>query len=174
MKSESFLLFIEEFKEITGKYPQFFNNLGGLSWFRDIFQLVDKKIIYKILMKWKSKPPDKKILSDLKESLNHKTSGDNYIERLLIYQDQEERSLIYLLIFFGLQIEDNIKNSIKETENKINKLEENLQFLRKLSAGKKIANYIEEAMDDEFELKPLRTRIDMRKIKDLYNKNESN
>ena len=175
MQSISLKLFIQDFIEISKKgYPQFFNDFKGNSWFRDAFQLLDKKIIYKILSKWKKQKLSQEIFLDFKKVLNYQIPRDNYIERLLLYQGQEEKELIYLLINFGLEIDSNVNNSIIEIEKKINRLENNLQFLKKLRAGKKIANYIEEAMDDEFDLKPLRSRIDMRKIKDLYNKNGSN
>ena len=39
--------------------------------------------------------------------------------------------------------------------------------LEKLVASKRIVKYLEDAMFDEFEMKPLRTKIDFRKFKDL-------
>jgi hypothetical protein len=48
--------------------------------------------------------------------------------------------------------------------NKCIELEYEKYVIKKLIAGKKIANFIEDAMNDEFEMKPLRTAID----KNLY------
>lgn len=45
--------------------------------------------------------------------------------------------------------------------------------LEKLVASKKIVEFIEDAMYDEFEMKPLRTRIDMRKIQDIIEEREN-
>ena len=90
----------------------------------------------------------------------------NYFLRLLIY-NRDDTELIYLMIHFGLEVDDNIFRAIVESESKIEKLQRNILILRRLKAGIKIAKFIENAMDDEFEMKPLRTKIDLRKFKDL-------
>jgi hypothetical protein len=42
--------------------------------------------------------------------------------------------------------------------------------LEKLVASKKIVKYLEDAMFDEFEMKPLRTKIDLRKFEEIIKK----
>ncbi len=42
----------------------------------------------------------------------------------------------------------------------------------KIRAGRKIAKYIKEALNDEFEMKPLVTRINMRKFRELMKENK--
>jgi hypothetical protein len=43
------------------------------------------------------------------------------------------------------------------------------EYFNKVEAGRKIVRYIKNALNDEFEMKPLRTKIDLKKFKELIN-----
>jgi len=164
--------FIEDYYKLNkNKFikPETWGGYLPKSWFHDAFFNINVEIILKILKVWRKENLKKEILEDFKECLNYKTMRGNYFNRIINYRNQENREIIYHLIYFGLEVDENILETINDLDKKIDNLEEEKMFLEKLKAGHKIDNYIEEAMDDEFEIKPLRMRIDMRKIKDLYN-----
>lgn len=71
---------------------------------------------------------------------------------------------------FGLFLTDEICKKLINKKNKqlieLNKIKKEKDFLEKILFGKKIVKFVEKEMDDEFEMKPMRTRIDMRKIEE--------
>lgn len=172
MKKEiSHIRFIEDYYKLKrNKYinPQFWGGHLPKSWFNDVFFNLNLDVICKVLKIWRENPPSEDILENFKECLNYKTLTDNYFHRIILYRNKENREIIYHLIHFGLEVDNNITLAVDEIESKIKQLEEDKLFLKKVKAGKKIAQYIEEAMDDEFEMKPLRTKIDLGKIKRMY------
>lgn len=76
----------------------------------------------------------------------------------IFYSTLPEKDCKFLLLNINLEI------------LKIEKLKEKKEKLEKTLYGKKIVKFIEKEMDDEFEMKPMRTKIDMNRIKDLYEK----
>jgi hypothetical protein len=80
-----------------------------------------------------------------------------------------------LCVYFGADIDN---SNPEEDEVYVNCLELievtyniNLEKLKiKIRAGRKIAKFIKDALNDEFEMKPLRTKIDLRKFEDLIKK----
>lgn len=146
------------------------NSWGGnlpKSWLIDVFYNLSLDIILKIFRNWRKIKLPEEILKDLKECLNYKTLKQNYFKKIIYNNDDKTKELIYHLIYFGLEIDNNIQDAVNEIDNKIRILKNKKQFLLEVKAGKKIANYIEIAMDDEFEMKPLRTKIDLGKIQRL-------
>jgi hypothetical protein len=169
MRTLSHSQFAKDFKIVTGKEYRLLKDTDWYIpsyWFHDIFTMLDNKILTKVLKMWKKESPSEEVLEDFKKSINY-IKKDNYFLRLLTY-NKDDSELIYLMIHFGLEVDDNIFRAIIDIETRIEKLEINKIFLKRLQAGIKIAKYIEEAMDDKFEMKPLRTKIDLRKLKDLY------
>jgi hypothetical protein len=146
------------------------NSWGGYlpkSWFNDVFFNLSFEVILLILKGWRKNPPSFEVLENFKDCLNYKTMGENYFNRIITFRNHKNREIIYHLIYFGLECDQNILDAVDEISKKIERLEEDKLFLEKIKAGKMIAEYIEDAMDDEFEMKPLRAKIDLGNIKRL-------
>jgi len=166
MKTVSHYYFMTDYIKLVANgnnYTTYWGYLQSKLWFQDACQTTNVNVIIKILKKWKNNNPSKDILEDFKMCLNYKMMQDNYFQRIIRNSYDENKELIYLLTYFGLEIDNDINKAINEISNKINNLQKSKLFLEKLRAGKKIAKYIDNAMDDRLEMKPLRTRIDIRK-----------
>jgi hypothetical protein len=129
------------------------NNRDCSEWIVDTLE-VEFDFFVNTFEKWKKKSPGEEVLEDLKKVIN-----DSYEEIIpRIFNRLKTEKIINLLVYFGLEEEIYI--------NLMQGIMECINIFDKAFAGKKIANFIENAMDDEFEMKPLRTKIDLRKIKD--------
>lgn len=142
---------------------------------------------------WKRYPPCKFILDDFKTVLNY--NGDIFIdavEKYIIYDTSEyfenkyyyseneysdcmdylnnKKKLFEYFLDFGYEITDKDMEKIKDIEDRKSNI---LNQFIKIRAGKKIARFIEKAMDDEFELSELRKRIELRRFKDLMKEKEN-
>jgi hypothetical protein len=129
------------------------------------------------------KPPSKEVLNEFKDILKIKieyfereefelkdkniieiiidcTFTNSYVDRHYNIKLEDCFDLIELLAYYEVEVDKYIY-IIDEYKKP---LETCKTIMKRMAAGKKIANFIEKAMDDEFELKPLRTKIDMRKI----------
>jgi hypothetical protein len=109
----------------------------------------------RILEGFKKNKPSKLILNDLKKKINENKS------ELIVYFNENNR-LIFLLLYFGLDI------LYLEFRYKLDKDDFQLteEEYKKMIAGFKIVRFVEEYMDDEFEMRNMRSLIDMRRIKD--------
>lgn len=139
---------------------------------------LEKKSFLNLLRKWKKNPPPKKVLKDFKKIINFHTYGCGKESNLLFdiysineeednYNDKEILELLELLLYFGLHPLHVIDNKtfflyVKDSNKDL------CQLLKKALAARVIVRAIKKALDDEFEMKPLRTRIDMNKISRLF------
>lgn len=137
----------------------------------EVYSDLKNNIIYKIMKIWKKEPPPKYVLEDFKKcllgypnfyNLNHKDKYkinmiDNIMYYIVKYNEVKLFEMIELIVYFTKNFEMNYDlEDIKNSEIKLK--------IEKLIAGKKIANFVEKYMDDEFELRSMRMRIDLRKI----------
>ena len=132
MVTETHKQFVKDFKLITGKELRILKDTDWFiprDWFHEVFTILDFTIITKILKKWKEDNLSKELLDDFKLSIN-RVKKDNYFLRLLIHNN-DNGELIYLLIHFGLEVDDNIFKAIIEIESKIEKLQKNMIFFKK-------------------------------------------
>ena len=169
-KEVSHIQFVEDYYKLDRNKYINPNSWGGYlpkSWFNDVFFNLSFEVILLILKGWRENSPSYQVLENFKECLNYKTMRENYFNRIITFRSEENREIIYHLIHFGLECDQNILEAVNEIDKKIARLEEDKLFLEKIRAGKMIANYVEEAMDDEFEMKPLRAKIDIGNIKRL-------
>ena len=140
-------------------------------------------LLIKIMNEWKKKPPKKEILSEFKKLLNIKFDSQvdyniykditlteyiieitfsNYVLKEYKMKFESCFLLMELLAYYDVEVD----KYVYRIDEILKPLEICKNIMIRMTAGKKIAKYIEKQMDDEFEMKPLRTKIDMRKIKE--------
>jgi hypothetical protein len=170
---------IEEIKELAAGdgLTNFYNQNLIDKWVCIMFK-VRKDELYYLLKYWKSNLPGVKILEDLKISINKDDILQNFIinnvyrHKIIEYDDEcdmvlnlsQKEELFDLLVYFGLKIDlDKYDYFFDDLERMINFKKK----IEKIHYGQKIAKYVKESMDDSLEMKPLRTKMDLRKFKDL-------
>jgi hypothetical protein len=149
-----------------------------------------------ILKYWKDFPLEEKLLKELEKQLREIRDlnilkiaieqGEEFIDLIIYFAkgmeeyilkrifEQEDISVYYYEKYndYYIKIKKNQKlNELEKRLKAMKKIEERIissrERLEKLVASKKIVAYLEDAMYDEFEMKPLVTRIDMRKFREL-------
>ncbi len=142
------------------------------NWVEEILNINLSTLIYFI----KNNKINKDILKDFKKCINYSdTLIDTLYSKNIYYHCSHLSDLLSLLLKYGLELKKLEYYYKLINSNKIkliginNEVEDDKLLIKKLIAGKKIANAIENAMDDEKEMKPLRTKIDLRKYLNLIN-----
>lgn len=152
-------------------------------WPKYLIEINCEELLIKIMNVWKKKPPKKEILLEFKKLLNIKFDADvdcsifknitltEYIIEITFSSDilREYKMkfencflLMELLAYYDVEVD----KYVYRIDEILKPLEICRNIMIRMTAGKKIAKYIEKQMDDEFEMKPLRTKIDMRKIEE--------
>lgn len=146
--------------------------------FNTIFNLFkEEEKLINLLNEWKINPPPKKILDIFKNILNFKYNHYDggvpncYLINIVIkgiidlnymydYVSFEKTSncykLLELFIFFGANIN---KKSLKILKKPYKKSKEMIDLFNKVINGKKIVKFIKYNLNDEIEMKPLRTKL---------------
>lgn len=138
--------------------------------------------LFTVLKAWREKPPPKRVLKDLKRLLNLprrfmscnglRTLGDTTVMSLTLYNlchDPffiEQEYLELLIRFAGIceDHEDTIEYLSKKMGERVKMCLSWEEFYTKVTFGKKIVRFVEEHMDDEHEMKPMRARIEVGKM----------
>jgi hypothetical protein len=149
--------------------------------------------LLKLFRKWREFPPEKIILEDFKTVLNSNSyifidsvkkyiTYDSYdffkdlgyrIEDPYYFAEiyfEERKEIFDSFIEFGYEI---TREDIKEIKNLEDRKSTVLNQFTRIEAGKKIARFIEDKMDDEFHLSELRKRIEKRRFEDLMKENKN-
>ena len=93
-------------------------------------------------------------------NLNHYIPRNYNNEQMLKFHIE----LIENLIYFNIFNDEQIKMIYEIIEEFLNYHQSLLESVSRIKAGRKIAKFIKENLDDEFEMKPMRSKIDMSKI----------
>jgi hypothetical protein len=75
--------------------------------------------------------------------------------------------LIENLVYFNILTDEQIEKIYSTNAILLAHQEVVMDTITKIKAGRKIAKFVKENLDDEFEMKPMRTKIDLNKIKRL-------
>jgi hypothetical protein len=132
-------------------------------------------LIFFVTNYWLAYPEEnKEVIKDFKKIVRLE---NNFISQLIeicyappypsdrfIFNKEYVFHLILNLLDFNIYVSDKDVKDLRER----NRVYIDLEYkMSRLVAGNKIVKYIENAMDDEFEMKPLRTKIDLRKFKEI-------
>lgn len=145
--------------------------------------------LMKIMRRWREKPPPKYVLEDFKKCLRLRrhmisryglqTKGEVNIFEMVVNSLASDPfyvpfEFVELLQKFACFSVFSPVHQARLGQHAINSYQKGMKFLEnhqsflKLIYGQKIARYIEEQMDDSKEMKPLRTKIDIRKGLESY------
>jgi hypothetical protein len=161
-------------------------------WVAQLLLNTEKENI-KMFRYWKENNPSKKCLESIKYCINKylvskdyycvrdrrsKKLPDNYIfncyckylinSEYIVLNEEEIFEMLDLLIYFGADV--NLGDNKATIFKKFIKTTRLNQLFNEVESGRKIVNFMKDKLDDEFEMKPLRTKIDMRKILEVEEK----
>ena len=151
-----------------------------------VFHQIYETSFLLLLKEWKKNLPSKEVLADFKKIINKEYIREGYENGNLLFlidilqefqflDDTEDQwtdkdifQLLKHLLYFGLhplQINSDNESFFLYVRDERSILNSALcQLLKRALAARIIVRACKKALNDEFEMKPLRTKIDMRKL----------